>query len=82
MCVLMKVHLFDGTYELFRAYFAWPSATGAGGKEVGASRGILRSLRRLVTEPGVELPAERAGGYCVEVSAGDHSYAGFKFPLP
>ncbi len=49
----MKVHLFDGTYELFRAYFAWPSATGAGGKEVGASRGILRSLRRLVTEPGV-----------------------------
>jgi len=49
----MKVHLVDGTYELFRSYFAWPSATGAGGKEVGASRGILRALRRLLSEPGV-----------------------------
>jgi hypothetical protein len=33
-------------------------------------------------EPGVALGAERAGGYCVTVGAGDHSFAGFKFPLP
>jgi hypothetical protein len=35
-----------------------------------------------LVEPGAPLPSERAGGYCVKVSAGDHWYAGFKFPLP
>lgn len=35
-----------------------------------------------MTEPGVALPAERLGGYCVKAGAGNHSYAGFKFPLP
>jgi 5'-3' exonuclease len=49
----VKVHLIDGTYELFRAFFAWPSATGAGGQEVGASKGLLRAFRRLLAEPGV-----------------------------
>ena len=49
----MKVHLVDGTYELFRSYFAWPSATNSRGREVAACRGILRALRRLLSEPGV-----------------------------
>lgn len=40
----MKVHLVDGTYELFRAYFGAPPATAPDGREVGATRGILRSL--------------------------------------
>ncbi len=40
----MKVHLFDGTYELFRAYFGAPSARNAQGEEVGATRSLLRSL--------------------------------------
>jgi hypothetical protein len=31
---------------------------------------------------GVAPGAERAGGYCVKAGAGDHDYAGFKFPLP
>lgn len=61
----MKVHLIDGTYELFRAYFAWPSATGAGGKEVGGARGILRALRRLVSEPDVTHVA-CAFDHCIE----------------
>jgi 5'-3' exonuclease len=39
----MRVHVVDGTYELFRAFFGAPAAT-ARGKEVGATRGILRSL--------------------------------------
>jgi 5'-3' exonuclease len=43
----MKVHLVDGTYELFRAYYGAPSATHAG-LEVGASRAIARSLLSLV----------------------------------
>ena len=40
----MEVHLVDGTYELFRHYFAVPSAKDAEGLEVGAVRGVLGSL--------------------------------------
>lgn len=40
----MKVHLVDGTYELFRHYFAVPKARDARGREVGAVRGVLASL--------------------------------------
>lgn len=39
--------LVDGTYELFRAYFGAPSATDEAGGEVGAVRGLVRSLRAL-----------------------------------
>jgi 5'-3' exonuclease len=49
----MRIHLIDGTYELFRAYFGAPSATGAAGSEVGAVRGLLRSLFALLREDGV-----------------------------
>lgn len=40
----MKVHLIDGTYELFRAWFGAPSATAPDGREVGATRGFLRTM--------------------------------------
>ncbi len=40
----MQVHLVDGTYELFRCYFGAPSAKTRAGREVGATRGLLRSL--------------------------------------
>ncbi|MCU1328767.1 MAG: 5-3 exonuclease [Bryobacterales bacterium] len=40
----MQVHLIDGTYELFRHYFAVPSARDSSGQEVGAVRGVLRSV--------------------------------------
>ena len=49
----MKIHLVDGTYELFRAYFAWPSSKGNAGQEVNAAKGLLSTLRRLVATPGV-----------------------------
>jgi 5'-3' exonuclease len=49
----MHVHLVDGTYELFRAYFGAPKSTNRGGQEVGATRGILRSLLSLLHEEGV-----------------------------
>lgn len=39
----MQVHVVDGTYELFRTFFGAPSAVVAG-REVGAARGLLRSL--------------------------------------
>lgn len=61
----MKVHLIDGTYELFRAFFAWPSAIGAAGLEVGASKGLLRAFRRLLGEPGVTHVA-CAFDHCIE----------------
>src|SRR5450432_4276705 len=49
----MNVHLVDGTYELFRAYYAVPSAKNATGVEVGAVRGLARSMLALLREPGV-----------------------------
>ena len=50
---LSRIHLVDGTYELFRAYFGAPKATTRDDREVGATRGILRSLFALLREPGV-----------------------------
>lgn len=46
----MKVHLIDGTYELFRAHFGAPSGTSPAGQEVGATRGLLRSMAALLRE--------------------------------
>ena len=39
----MDVYLVDGTYELFRHYYALPSARDADGREVAAVRGVLSS---------------------------------------
>ena len=49
----MKVHLVDGTFELFRAFFGAPPAHDAGGRPVGAVRGLLATLVSLLREPGV-----------------------------
>jgi 5'-3' exonuclease len=49
----VNVHLVDGTYELFRAHFGAPSARAPDGAEVGATRGLIRSLGALLKEPGV-----------------------------
>ena len=40
----MDVHLIDGTYELFRYFYAVPSAKEADGQEVGAVRGVVGSV--------------------------------------
>jgi 5'-3' exonuclease len=49
----VKVHLVDGTYELFRAHFGAPPATAPDGRAVGATRGLLRSLVGLLAAPDV-----------------------------
>src|SRR5215216_3289035 len=49
----MKIHLVDGTYELFRNHFGAPPKTAPDGREVGATLGLLRSLLMLLTSPGV-----------------------------
>jgi len=40
----MEVYLVDGTYELFRHYYALPSARDAQRREVAAVRGVLASM--------------------------------------
>jgi len=49
----MKLHLIDGTYELFRSYYGAPSRKNAAGTEVGAVAGLLRSLLVLIREERV-----------------------------
>ncbi len=44
----MKVHLIDGTYELFRSWFGAPGAKSPSGQEVGATRGFLRSMAAML----------------------------------
>lgn len=44
----MEVHLIDGTYELFRHFFAVPSATDVNGQEIGAVRGVLTSVLSMI----------------------------------
>lgn len=46
-----SLHLVDGTYELFRAFYGAPAAR-VGGREVGAARGLLGTLLGLVTREG------------------------------
>ncbi|MXY23189.1 MAG: flap endonuclease [Acidobacteria bacterium] len=46
----MNVFLVDGTYELFRHFYAIPSSLDADGNEVGAVRGVLGSTIALLEE--------------------------------
>lgn len=48
----MKIHLVDGTYELFRNYYGAPPKRAPDGREVGATLGLLKSLLSLLTTPG------------------------------
>jgi 5'-3' exonuclease len=47
------VHLIDGTYELFRAFYGAPGAKTQDGREVAASRTLLRSFQAFLREPEV-----------------------------
>ena len=49
----MKIHLVDGTYELFRAYFALPAISAPDGREVGAVRGFIQTMLTLLRQPDV-----------------------------
>lgn len=44
----MDVYLIDGTYELFRHFFAVPSYKDEKGREVGAVRGVVNSIRGMI----------------------------------
>ena len=49
----MRIHLVDGTYELFRHHFAMPSHRNDADQEVAATRGVLGSLLMMLEEGGV-----------------------------
>src|SRR5207245_99314 len=48
----MDVHLIDGTYELFRHFFAVPAAVDVNGREIGAARGVLTSALFMIEGSG------------------------------
>jgi 5'-3' exonuclease len=72
----MKIHLVDGTYELFRAHFGAPPKKSTNGQEVGATVGLLRSLLMLLQTEGVTHVAV-AFDHVIE-SFRNKMYAGYK----
>jgi len=71
----MDVHLIDGTYELFRHFFAVPSARDAGGQEIGATRGVLTSVLSMIEQGATHLGV--ATDHVVE-SFRNELYPGYK----
>jgi 5'-3' exonuclease len=72
----MKIHLVDGTYELFRAHFGAPPKKSPSGQEVGATLGLVRSMMLLLSDPDVTHVAV-AFDHVVE-SFRNQMYAGYK----
>jgi 5'-3' exonuclease len=48
----MKIHLVDGTYELFRGFYGPPPKTAPDGRQVGATIALLKSLLSLISDSG------------------------------
>ena len=51
----MEIFLVDGTYELFRHYYALPSARDSQGHEVAAVRGVLASVLGMIKQGATHL---------------------------
>src|SRR5690349_14528002 len=71
----MKVHLVDGTYELFRHFFAVPSYKDASGVEIGAVRGVLASVLSMIEQGATHIGV--ATDHVVE-SFRNELYPGYK----
>ncbi|MGA7908964.1 MAG: 5'-3' exonuclease H3TH domain-containing protein [Candidatus Sulfotelmatobacter sp.] len=71
----MDVYLIDGTYELFRHFFAVPSAKDGSGQEVGAVRGVLFSVLSMIENSATHLGV--ATDHVVESFRND-LYPGYK----
>jgi 5'-3' exonuclease len=71
----LDVHLIDGTYELFRYFFAVPSATDEAGQEIGAVRGVLGSVLSMIERGATHVGV--ATDHVVESFRND-LYAGYK----
>jgi 5'-3' exonuclease len=71
----MNIYLIDGTYELFRHFFAVPSAKDANGQEMGAVRGVLFSVLSMIEAGATHLGV--ATDHVVESFRND-LYPGYK----
>ncbi|MFL6438689.1 MAG: 5'-3' exonuclease H3TH domain-containing protein [Terriglobales bacterium] len=71
----MDVHLIDGTYELFRHFFALPSAVDVNGQEIAAVRGVLSSVLSMIERGATHVGV--ATDHVVESFRND-LYAGYK----
>ena len=71
----MDVYLIDGTYELFRHFFAVPSTKDLNGQEIGAVRGVLMSVLSMIEKGATHLGV--ATDHVVESFRND-LYPGYK----
>src|SRR5579864_1655690 len=71
----MDVHLVDGTYELFRHFFAVPAARDVNGQEIGAVRGVLTSVLSMIERGATHIGV--ATDHVVE-SFRNNLYPGYK----
>src|SRR3984893_16859974 len=71
----MNVHLIDGTYELFRHFFAVPAAADLNGQEIGAVRGVLNSVLSMIEGGATHIGV--ATDHVIESFRND-LYAGYK----
>ena len=71
----MNVYLIDGTYELFRHFFAVPSAKAVNGQEIGAVRGVLASVLSMLEQGATHIGV--ATDHVVESFRND-LYPGYK----
>ena len=71
----MNIHLVDGTYELFRHFFAVPKAVDDNGQEIAAVRGVLSSVLSMIEEGVTHIGV--ATDHVVESFRND-LYAGYK----
>src|ERR1700682_3860092 len=71
----MDVHVVDGTYELFRHFYAVRAATDAKGRETGAVLGVMRSVLSMIERGATHIAV--ATDHVVESFRND-LYAGYK----
>ena len=71
----MDIYLIDGTYELFRHFYAVPSAKDTGGQEIGAVRGVLGSILSMIEGGATHIGV--ATDHVIESFRND-LYAGYK----
>ena len=71
----MDVYLIDGTYELFRHFFAVPATADVNGQEIGAVRGVVTSVLSMIEQGATHLGV--ATDHVVESFRND-LYPGYK----
>jgi 5'-3' exonuclease len=71
----MDVHVVDGTYELFRYFYAVPPAADANGRDVGGVCGVLRSVLSMIEQGATHIGV--ATDHVVESFRND-LYPGYK----